>query len=223
MGKSVRRHKAYIFLNGFYHARDRQLVRRQLRAANEKPLIIAVDGGLSFLQKTGIRPDVWLSDFDSAPRIRKEFLEETAIFAFPSEKDKTDAELALDLCRHRKIAAATIWGWYDRGHETDHLLGNLMLSLKFITGPQKIDLEFAGTAQRVFPVRNGRVTIIGSRRRRLSVVPLDKRIRLTVSGVKYPARNLHLCAGDTVSLRNEIIGDKAVVAVIGTALVLVGG
>ena len=214
---------AFIFLNGFYHPGDGKLAWRILREMKRQPLIIAVDGGLSFLQKAEIRPDIWLSDLDSAPRIQKGFLKETQIYIFPGEKDKTDAELALDICYHRKIRAATIFGWYDRDDETDHLLGNLLLGSKVAGVPGKIDLEFTGEKQRIFPLCNGRLIIVKSRGRRLSVIPLNKCMTLTLSGVKYPAQNLKFSVGDTIALRNKIVKDRAIVTVSGSILVVIGG
>ena len=177
---------------------------------------------MAFVQKEKIRPDIWLSDLDSAPPIRKGFLKDTQIYIFPSEKDYTDMELALVICRHRQIKAATVFGWYDRTEETDHLLGNLLLGSKFAVGRGKIDLEFVAARQRVIPLRNGRLTIAESRGRRLSVVPLSPRVIVTLSGTKYPASGLKIGAGDTITLRNEIVKNKAVVTVLGSVLVIIG-
>ena len=70
---------AFVFLNGYYHRGDRLLVNRQLRRRRPRPLVIAVDGGLSFVQRCGLPPDFWLTDLDSAPTIRKGFLSQAQL------------------------------------------------------------------------------------------------------------------------------------------------
>jgi thiamine pyrophosphokinase len=213
---------AFLFLNGSYHPDDRALVTRLMRNTNPRPLVIAVDGGLSFLQRCGVRPDVWLTDLDSAPRIKKGFINRTEILLFPRRKDKTDGELAVDFCLRKKIAHVTIFGWYDRTYETDHLLGNLLLCRNRAILGGHLQARFLDSRQEIIPLRNETLSIRGGRGRRLSIVPLSQTVRLTAKGLDYPARDLPIRAGQTIALRNRIVADRAVITVIGTALAVVG-
>lgn len=213
---------AFLFLNGSYHPDDRALVARLIRRARPRPLVIAVDGGLAFLQRCGVRPDVWLTDLDSAPRIKKGFINRTEMLLFSRRKDKTDGELALDFCLRRKIDQVTVFGWYDRTHETDHLLGNLLLCRGRTVSSGRLHVRFLDSRQEIIPLRNGTLTIRGGRGRRVSIVPLSATVRLTAKGLDYPARDLPIRAGQTIALRNRIVADRAVVTVTGTALAVIG-
>lgn len=213
---------AFLFLNGNYAPEDRTLAVRSVRAARSHPLVIAVDGGLTFLQRCGLPPDVWLTDLDSAPKIKKGFIHGTDMLLFPRRKDKTDGELALDFCLRRKIIEVTVFGWYDRRYETDHLLGNLMLCRNRAVTAGALRLRFLDSRQEIIPLRDETVTIRGCRGCRLSVTPLSGTIRLTAGGLDYPARNLPVRAGQTIALRNRIVADRAVVTVAGQALVIIG-
>jgi thiamine pyrophosphokinase len=213
---------AFLFLNGNYHSDDRALVVRLMRATRPRPLVIAVDGGLTFLQRCGLRPDVWLTDLDSAPRIKKGFIHGTEMLLFSRRKDKTDGELALDFCRGRKITAVTLFGWYDRRYETDHLLGNLMLCRARAVANGALRIRFLDSRQEIIPLRNETLTIRGRRGCRASVVPLSGTIYLTAAGLDYPARNLPIRAGQTIALRNRIVADRAVITVAGQALAIIG-
>jgi thiamine pyrophosphokinase len=215
-----KRRTAIVFLNGHYHAGDKAYLRKLLASLKPSPLIVAADGGLGFLQKTGLRPNVWLTDLDSAPKLKRAFLVGTEVLLYPPEKDKTDGHIALEFCRRRGMSRVIFFGWYDRSDETDHLLGNLLLGCLPELARTKIDLCYLGSRQEVHPLRRGRLIVRNRRGWRFSVVPLDRRVRLSLSGVAYPAESLVISAGDTRPLRNRIVTDRAVVAATGMILVV---
>lgn len=201
---------AVLLLNGKYTQQDRALILNRISSAKRRPVIIAVDGGLGILQKLNIRPDVWVSDLDSSPRIKKGFLTDTELMFFPSKKDKTDTELALDLCLSRNIKAVDIFGWSDSGNETDHLLGNLLLPLQTRFSRQ-MSFCFIGPNQTVFPMAAGRRRVHNEKGKRLSIIPVTASANLTLRGVKYPATDLKVRRGQTISLRNEITANRATI------------
>jgi thiamine pyrophosphokinase len=211
---------AFIFLNGLYQKEDYSLIRGLVRRTRPRPLLIAVDGGLAALQKLAVRPDHWISDLDSTPRIKQGFLKKINVHLFPSDKKKTDAELALDLCAAESVAEVTFFGWNARGGETDHLLGTLMLSRNLTRTRRGMRLRFLSSRQEIRTVKNGSVAYRSCKGHRLSVIPLSSRIALTTSGTKYIARGLVIRAGETVALRNEITSRRAKVTVAGLALSL---
>jgi thiamine pyrophosphokinase len=214
---------AYIFLNGSYHKNDRKLVMRLLRHEKPKPLFIAVDGGLTFMQKSGLRPRYWLTDLDSAPRIKKGFLAKTELLLHTPHKDKTDAELAFHFCARNKIERLTFFGWYDTNDETDHLMGNLML-VHLIDGNRKnMKVRFMNSRQEIIHLRDESMIIRARKGCRLSVIPITKKIMLGLRGTRYRARNLAVRQGQTVSLRNYITAQRASVSIKGAALVVLAG
>jgi thiamine pyrophosphokinase len=213
--------KAFLFLNGHYYKEDRSMVLSLYRRAKPKPLLVAVDGGLAFIQRIGLRPKYWLTDLDSAPDIKKGFLKNTELLLHQSHKDKTDAELALDFCTRQRISDFTFFGWYDRNDETDHLLGNLMLA-HLLKGIRKnIRLRFLGSRQEIHYLHNETKILNSSKERRLSVIPLDRSISLSMRGTEYKAAGLNVREGRTIGLRNRITAGRAVVTVKGSALVII--
>jgi len=220
MGKSST--EAFIFLNGHYLRYDKTLLSGILKRRRHRPLFIAVDGGLSFLQKINSLPDFWLTDLDSAPRIKKNFLNKTEILLYPSDKDKTDAELTLDFCARRGIKKAVIWGWYDNRHETDHLLGNLMLSRLLLDRFGGMNIHFINSRQEIYPLSDEKLIVKGKKGWRLGIVPLSRSICLTLKGTAFKAENLKVNAGDTISLRNQITAQTCSVNLEGLALLILG-
>jgi len=211
---------AFVFLNGLYAKEDYRLIRGLVRTTRPRPLLIAVDGGLAVLQKLSIRPDHWISDLDSTPRIKRGFLKKVEVHLFSADKDKTDAELALDLCAAEAVGDVTVFGWNVRGAGIDHLLGTLMLSRNLTRARHSLRLRFLTGRQEIRAIKDGSTTYHSHKGHRLSIVPLSARIALTTTGTKYPARALTVRAGQTVALRNEITAGRARVTVAGLALAL---
>jgi len=212
---------AFVFLNGFYPKDDGRLIRGLIRRTRPRPLLVAVDGGLAILQKLEIRPDHWISDLDSTPRIKKGYLKRIEVHLFPPDKKKTDAELSVELCAGQGITDVTLFGWNVRGAETDHLLGTLFLARNLKKKKRDLNLRFLSSRQEIRALRDNSTIFRGCKGRRLSVIPLSERIEMTLSGTKYRAQRLIVRAGETVALRNEISARQAKVSVVGTALVLV--
>lgn len=212
---------AFIFLNGYYHKSDFDLIKNILKNYKNKRKIIAVDGGISFLQKIKIKPDIWIGDLDSAPRIKKELIKNTEIKIYPSEKDETDSELALDYCREKKISSIAIFGWYDRTNETDHLLGNILLPLNNKLLKSGLRIKFVDSKQEISVIYDDKMTYTGRKNSGLSIVPISNRVLLTIKGAKYNTENQYIKLGQTLSLRNKITSNRATVAVKGKALVII--
>jgi len=199
------------------------MILRLYRRAKPKPLLVAVDGGLAFIQRIGLKPKYWLTDLDSAPDIKKGFLKNTEILLHQSHKDKTDAELTLDFCTQQRIFDFTFFGWYDRTDETDHLLGNLMLAHLLKGTGGNIRLRFLGSRQEIHYLHNETKVLNSSKERRISVIPLDNSISLSLRGTEYKARELNVRQGRTIALRNRITAERAMVTVKGSALVIIAG
>ena len=213
--------KAVLFLNGHYHTGDRSLAKSLIRKSVPEPLIIAVDGGLAFLQKINCRPAYWLTDLDSAPRIKRGFLSKTRLLIYPPHKDKTDGELAVELSLQHRIFDLTFFGWYDRTYETDHLLGNLLLGRHFLKTTSSLRVSYMSYDQEARFLHDETQTLAGYKGWHLSVIPLSTRITLSLSGTEYAAKRLFIRQGQTVALRNRITYGEARVTVKGTALVLI--
>jgi thiamine pyrophosphokinase len=209
---------AFVFLNGFYPRNDAKLIRGLIRRTRPRPLLVAVDGGLAMLQKLDIRPDHWISDLDSTPRIKKGYLKKIEVHLFPPDKEKTDAELGLELCAEYGIAEITIFGWNVRGAETDHLLGTLFLTRNLKKKKRDLKIRFLSSGQEIRALKDRSTIYHGYKGHRLSVIPTSTKIRLTLAGTKYKSDRLIVRAGETIALRNEITARQAKVGVEGTAL-----
>ena len=98
------------------------------RADGTLPGIIAADRGLAVCTALGMKPDIIVGDFDSAPEGLLPFWEQqpgVLLKKFPPEKDWTDTELALQEALAAGWKQIVILGAF--GSRIDHVLGNLQL------------------------------------------------------------------------------------------------
>jgi thiamine pyrophosphokinase len=209
--------RAALFLTGRYRPADIPLYKKLCRAAYK----IAVDGGVRFFTQSGQKPDLVIGDFDSstlsAATLKRRF-PKAEIVEHPPLKDRTDCHLAVDLCLERKIRQIDII--QPSKGELDHLLGNLML-LEYI---RREDIQckgrLIGPNYEASLIGDEKIRINGCKGWGLSVVPLSKSIRLTSRGVAYPTDRLTVKRGDSRALRNELVANRATVAVEGEAYLI---
>jgi thiamine pyrophosphokinase len=98
--------------------------------------IIAVDGGIQHCHQMNLTPDMIIGDLDSAREdVLKQYLD-VPIRKFPTHKDKTDLELALELIYKPEVEKITLFGAL--GKRTDHTLSNLHLIRRY---PFKVFIE----------------------------------------------------------------------------------
>ncbi|MFW2367159.1 MAG: thiamine diphosphokinase, partial [Desulforhopalus sp.] len=90
--------KVFIFANG-------DLGRPHLLTPfiDQSDLLIAADGGANHCFQLNITPDILLGDLDSIrPAVLNHYRKtEVAISKYPTEKDATDLEIALDLAQEK--------------------------------------------------------------------------------------------------------------------------
>lgn len=206
--------EAVLFLNGRYGAGS---LARFVALCRGKYLV-AVDGGYAFFRKSGLVPNLLIGDFDSLKRVPKNLTHHTQVIRFPVKKDKTDVELALDVCL--QFGAKRVALVQPSFGEPDQFIGNLMLPLVTARRGKRVPIAIYGPDYEIRLAVNETITIAGARGDGLSVVPVTGRIRLSCSGTEYAAQRVEIRPGETRGLRNSITAGRALVRVMGKALVI---
>lgn len=162
--------------------------------------------------KERLRIDENLGDFDSLSEIPVPAPREV----FPSEKNETDGELALD----RAIAdgADEIELYGGGGGREDHFLGNLHLLYKaHAAGVRAVMIT---NNARIF-VAAGRVELKGCKGKTLSIIPFGADVHILKSGgLKYPLPDV-FHYGSTRGISNVAKSDGAYFVAEEPALVIV--
>lgn len=116
-----------IFANGKY---ENSVFYKNLVESHKDAFIIAVDGGLNFLDKIDKKPDLIIGDLDSVnPEILNNYLD-IKKEKYLSRKDFTDTEKALDYSVKEKFNNVLLLGSTSLSR-MDHSLANIYLLEKY--------------------------------------------------------------------------------------------
>jgi thiamine pyrophosphokinase len=173
--------------------------------------IIGVDGGAHHLLKLGLKPDVLLGDFDSIlesdlVHFKHEGIE---ILKYPSEKDLTDSELAVEAAIEKGCDTVVMIGCV--GSRLDHSIANIHLLKKLL------DNGIKG----IIVNENNEITLIRDHLElkreedtRVSLLPLTGKVTgITLKGFYYPLNDFTLELGSARCVSNEFAEDTAEITI----------
>ena len=143
-----------------------------------KDLVIAADGGLRLLESHGIRPDVYLGDFDSLGFIP----EGEQVLVSPVRKDDTDLILA---CREGLARGYRVFRLYGGlgGARVSHTVANLQL-LRWLAD-QGANGTLYGKGCEITLLRERTIRFPADRTGFLSLFAAGDRAVVTVRGAAY--------------------------------------
>jgi thiamine pyrophosphokinase len=198
--------RAIIFANGTLP--DIQAARRLLR---EGDFWIAADGGSRHALAMGRAPDVVIGDLDSLPAAVRDSLVRagTKILTFPTEKDETDLELALQYAVREGFTIIRILAGL--GGRTDQTLANLFL----LTDPALANLDVRIDDGREEAFRVGKETAVhGAAGDLISLLPVGIPAEgVTTEGLRFPLRGETLIPFRTRGISNQMLGERAAIKV----------
>ena len=170
-------------------------------------LVIAADGGLYHLRTLGIRPDVFLGDFDSAD---KADAGENCV-VFPSEKDYTDMFLAVEYGVKAGCTEFDLYGALG-GTRFEHTYANLQLLEHFAAQGHILRLHGDGeiitaVSQPSSSAQDKTIYFDESHRGYLSLFAMGGEVRgVTLKGLKYPLDKQTLRTDFPLGVSNEFCG-----------------
>ncbi len=173
--------------------------------------IVAVDGGANYCAKAGIKPDILVGDLDS---IKPAVLADcktagTEIHRFPSRKDATDLELALDMVLAAKSKTVILAGAL--GGRWDMSLANVMLVAQDKYKQMAITIVADGSIIHV--LHPGKpFTVTGIPGQTVSFLPIKGNVHgLNLSGFEYPLQNHTIHFGSSIGTSNTLESDNGTV------------
>lgn len=184
--------------------------------------VICADGGLEKAEKLCLKPNLILGDFDSVGKLILEEYKNNGIeiVKFPSEKDYTDMELAIEHAIEKGFKDIVLIG--ATGTRLDHTYANLQLLEKYMY--QGINIEIIDNNNHIKIISDNTDLIVENKvGYYISLSPITEHIEgLTLEGFKYPLNNVSVKRGSTLLVSNEIIEKQGRIKLKkGTTLVFV--
>ena len=170
-------------------------------------LVIAADAGYLNLQKTDIKPDVIIGDFDSAKKPEAD----AQVEAFPVLKDDTDTMLAIRYGFQSGYKRFEIYGGIG-GERTDHTIANIQ-SLAYIAEHGGSG-TLVGENERFTLIKNSSVTLHSEKGKTLSVFAYGGIAEgVSIKGAVYESDSLELSPFFPLGVSNKFKEDTATVGV----------
>ncbi|MER8699216.1 thiamine diphosphokinase [Mesorhizobium sp. M1273] len=179
--------------------------------------VIAADAGIGHARMLGLRPELWVGDFDSVPAELPEDLAAVPRQVFPAEKDKTDGELAIAAALERGATSLVLAGAFG-GKRTDHIFLHLALSVRLAEGGTEVLLTSG--AQEGIPLLPGKTGFDYADGTLFSVLGFSDLAGLTVTGAKWPLDHVEVAFGSSLTISNEVRGRLEIALAGGRALLL---
>ena len=184
------------------------------RLAKDADVVIAADGGAAKLAKAGRRPDLVIGDMDGITADGQRELERAGakLERYPTDKDQTDGELALDAAVKRGADEVVVVGAFG-GARLDHMVGNLLL----LAGEDFAAIDVALVTERATfrsLLGPGILELEGAAGDWVTLEPLSEVARgVATDGLRYPLRHEELLRGATRGVSNELTGSRGSVEV----------
>ena len=196
--------RCLIISGGEYHP---------ITGVGPEDFIIACDRGYEYALRSGIRPDLVVSDFDS---YAGDIADEVTVHRLPTEKDDTDTMSAIRwACAEgfdelRLVCAL--------GARLDHAYANLQALAWAAEHGMAARIESPGT--RVIALREGSLRLPRREGFSLSVFAVSDRCRVSIRGTKYTLEDAEIRNHFPIGVSNAWAEDEAVVTAHGGTLLI---
>lgn len=195
-----------IFCGG--NIEDYGSIKKYVRRAE---FVLCVDSGARHCRKLHVTPDYLIGDFDSISEDDFSALAEAGvpIIRFPSEKDMTDSELAIQTAFEKGCNSIILIGAV--GSRLDHSLSNIFL-LKKMTDLNLVGM-IANEHNEVMLIKKS-ITLEREEGTFITLLPLAGSAKgVTTSGLYYPLDDATLEVGSSWGVSNQFAADVATVTV----------
>ena len=183
-------------------------------------IIIAADGGAEQAIKLGVNPDIIIGDMDSISDDTYRKFEDagTEFVIFPTNKDKTDGQLAIEYAIENNYNDIIIIGW--KGGRTDHFMANILLLNIF--SDSEINLKFIAPKEEIFLLKGKTLFEFKTLPNYyVSFIPLENCKNVKLTGFKYLLDNGELKLGESLGISNEILGEKSSIKMDNGVLIVI--
>ncbi|WP_180899319.1 thiamine diphosphokinase [Martelella soudanensis] len=186
-----------ILLGGALAVDDR------VRALVKESRVIAADGGMRHADALGVRPEVWVGDFDSTDAGLVARFPDIARKDFPPAKNLTDGALAIEEALERGADRIVMAGAL-QGERTDHGLMNMLLAVRL--AGEGADIVLTSGEEEAHPLLAGETVVDMPEGALFSVLGFSDLAGLAIDNAVYPLQDFALPFGVARGVSNKAKG-----------------
>lgn len=186
---------------------------RQIEGAR----VIAADSGMRHAASLGLSPELWTGDFDSVEQGLIDAHADVPTEIFPSEKDITDGEIAIEAALKRGARELVLVGAFG-GARADHAFLHLAAAVRLAEAG--ISCLLTSGAQEGTPLLPGETGFDYRDGTLFSVLAFSDLAGLMLSGAKWPLAGRAVSFGSSLTLSNEVSGGLTVRLSSGRAMLV---
>jgi thiamine pyrophosphokinase len=208
--------RAVIFANGVLDPDE-----ETRRAIQAEDLLIAADGGAENCLALGFIPRIVIGDLDSLQEDTQSdlILHRAEFIPYPTDKDQTDLELALNFAIHEGVTEIVLIGLL--GGRLDQTIANLLLLAREEWRSARL-VVIAGRDTAYVLNGDTNLAIMGNLGDLVSLIPLTPDVKgVSTRGLKWPLISATLTFGSTLGISNELTDSEAEIQLRSGTLLLV--
>lgn len=185
------------------------------------PLIIAADGGIKHAGPLGLKPHIWLGDFDSIPAGQNPDHFTGHVETHNPHKAQTDGELAIEKALSLGAKKLILVGALS-GERSDHML--LHIPMAIALAERGIHALLTSGAEEAIPLsaHSGPITLTPDwpKGNMFSLIGYSDLEGLTLEGMQWPLIDHSMPFGSTLTLSNVIDTQPQITLTKGRALAM---
>jgi thiamine pyrophosphokinase len=189
----------------------------RVKRALEGARVIAADSGMRHAAPLSVTPELWTGDFDSVSADLLAAWPDMPREVFPSGKDKTDGELAVDAALARGATSLLLAGAFG-GARADHAYLHLALAMKLFE--QGVAVSLTDGAQEGHPLPSGLARFDFAPGTLFSVIGFSELSGLSVRGARWPLKHISMPFGSSLTISNEVTGELEIELTSGRAMLI---
>lgn len=191
----------------------------QLKNISKNDIIIAADGGYSYLKKYHLSPHMLVGDFDSLDITKSVLQNDLPIHRLPVEKDYTDISIAIAHGQSQGFRAFFLYG-ATGGSRIEHTIANIQLLAGL--SASGLQARMYGRHEVFDVIHNNRIAFSAGQCGYISVFSLtDHSYGVCEEGLKYALQDYTLSNTTPLGISNEFTETPSTVSVReGTLLII---
>lgn len=181
------------------------------RLCEDVDLVVCADGGADLVVKAGCIPGIVIGDLDSIEKNTLNMLKDYKVkfIKFPTQKDKTDTELAIDYVIGKGFNEIVLVGV--TGTRLDHTLANIFLLYSLLQ--KGVKATIIDDHNEIFITRD-ELVVYKDEKKYVSIIPLKgDLLGVTLKGFEYEVEKKNIKFSSTIGISNTLISDTGVIKV----------